>query len=90
MSFIDIITDIIMKKSHRYINVMFFIKLKADIFRYMAENSDPGEQYQYKPHDDHIKEEGSNKTNEVDGSKPLPTKAIQQSYFIEEAHTLYE
>ena len=53
MSFIDIITEVIMKKSHSYINVMFFIKLKADIYRYMAENSDPGEKnYSYKPHDD--------------------------------------
>ena len=34
-------------KLNGYVNIMFFIKLKADIFRYMAENSDPGESYSY-------------------------------------------
>jgi hypothetical protein len=68
---------------------MFFIKLKADIYRYMAENSDPGEEYNYLPSSiDHVQDETAR--SQIDGSKPLPTKGIQQSFFIEEAYTLYE
>ena len=49
MRFIHVIYDHIMRHIHGFVNVMFFYKLCADIYRYMAENSEPGNQlYQYK------------------------------------------
>lgn len=47
MTFINITYDNILSKTRGYVNLMFFIKISADIFRYLSEHSESSKNYFY-------------------------------------------
>ena len=76
MRFNGIIYKYIIDKTHASDNLMFFIKLCADIYRYMAENSEPNETYKFTP-------EGNDHSVDNDKLKQKIKQNPNQNFFIE-------
>ncbi len=59
MNFISITYSTIINKTHGHVNLMFFIKLCADIYRYLADHSESNKEYVYESCDSEIHDSAS-------------------------------